>query len=57
MTTLKVAVLKVVSKLSFRQMAHKGHTGTLRYMAPEVVAQRTSKCRLLEHLSILIIVF
>ncbi len=24
-----------------RQMAHSGHTGTLRYMAPEVVAQRT----------------
>ena len=26
------------------QAAHKGHTGTLRYMAPEVVAQRIGTC-------------
>mmetsp|Transcript_16793 Transcript_16793/g.35505 ORF Transcript_16793/g.35505 Transcript_16793/m.35505 type:complete len:309 (-) Transcript_16793:338-1264(-) len=45
LNTLKLADFGMSKKMSLEertQMAHKGHTGTLRYMAPEVVAQRTS---------------
>mmetsp|Transcript_23475 Transcript_23475/g.63365 ORF Transcript_23475/g.63365 Transcript_23475/m.63365 type:complete len:309 (+) Transcript_23475:151-1077(+) len=45
LNTLKLADFGMSKKLYHEQrmqMAHKGHTGTLRYMAPEVVAQKTS---------------